>query len=242
MSLPSEFFTLHKDLPREGPGDTESLEWTLSHIDLPRDGAILDAGCGPGADIADLLRFVPAGRVSGIDAHAPFIDAARDRHADNPQVSLVQGDMASPPDGPYDLIWCAGALYFLGIKAGLSAWKPHLKSGAHVIFSEPLYFVDQPSDNAVEFWEGYPTGHLADVNGAITAAGYQLTAHRKLPDAAWEAYYKPMEQRIAKLRPEASDALHAVLDKAETEIAGWRDYKDETGYGQFIVTPNKTSD
>lgn len=230
------FFELHKDLPREGPGDLESLDWALSQVNLAQDAAILDAGCGPGADIAGLLAHVPDGRVTAIELHTPFVEAAANAFAGEPRVTVMEGDMATPPGGPYDLIWCAGALYFLGVADGLTAWKRVLKPGGFVAFSEPLYFVETPSDEARAFWDGHPVGHRADVLADIAAAGFTLKADRKLPDAAWEAYYQPLEARIARLRDGADEALTAVLDEGDAEASGWRAHKEATGYGQFVVS------
>lgn len=237
----SAFFELHKDLPREGPGDRESLDWALSHVEIPKDGAILDAACGPGADIADLLEYVPGGRVTAIDRHRPFVEAASKACAGDDRVSIVEGDMGAPPSGPYDLIWCAGALYFLGVEAGLNAWRDLLSPSGAIAFSEPLFFVEDPSAAAKAFWGNHPTGHYDDVLGAVKAAGFEVTAYRKLPDAAWEAYYEPQEERIAMLRRTAGADLTKVLDEAEEEVSGWRKCRTETGYGQFVVVPSDSA-
>jgi len=101
----SAFFELHKDLPREGPGDLESLNWAFSNIDLAQSAVILDAACGPGADIEGLLGQVPLGRVVGLDKHQPFVDVATSKFANHDRVQIVPGDMATPPGGPYDAIW-----------------------------------------------------------------------------------------------------------------------------------------
>ena len=233
----SAFFELHKDLPREGPGDTESLNWALAQVNLPASGRILDAACGPGADLTDLLAHVPSGEVVGVERHAPFVEAAR-RRAPHAQIQVFQGDMAAPPNGPYDLIWCAGALYFVGVEPGLSAWRAHLADGGVVVFSEPLFFTEDPSAEAVAFWGKDPVGHREDVLSSIDAAGYALITDRKLPDAAWEAYYGPQDARVQQLRAGADEALTKVLDQADCEARSWRALRQETGYGQFVVRRN----
>ncbi len=58
--------------------------------------------------------------------------------------------------GPFDLIWSAGALYFLGVTDGLTGWRAALAPGGAVAFSEPCFFTDTPSDAARAFWDGYP--------------------------------------------------------------------------------------
>lgn len=230
------FFTLHKDLEREGPGDAESIAWALSLASLSPAGAVLDAACGPGADLADLLAAVPEGHVTGLDKHAPFIEAARARLGNAQRLTLHVGSMAEP-GGPFDFIWCAGALYFLGIEQGLSLWQSALCPGGCVAFSEPVWTTDTPAAELKEFWAGYEgMTTIPGVEAAIARAGYKLLGQRLLPDTAWDAYYAPMKDRIRKLRETATDALHDVLDDAETEIRMRDAYPAEYGYAVFVVT------
>ncbi len=232
------FFIVHADLPREGPGETADVAWAAGVAGLAEDGQILDAASGPGGDIGALLRAAPKGHVTAIDLHAPFIDAARPRWGKDRRVSLLVGDMTAP-EGPFDLIWCAGAVYFLGIEGALSAWRGRLAPGGTIAFSEPCYFTDTPSDGARAFWEGegVTLATEAGVMDQIAAAGYEILATRRLSDIAWESYYRPMEARIAELRPGADARLTKALDEATAEIQGWRAHKHETGYLLCVVRP-----
>lgn len=233
------FFQLHAGLTREGPGDDDSLNWALQLVGVPKDGVICDAGCGPGDDIAGLLTHVPQGRVEAYDLHAPFVAQAAARHQGDARVRALTGDM-SAVTGPYDLIWSAGAIYFLGVEAGLRGWRDALVPAGAVAFSQACWFTDAPSKRAQAYWaREYPA--MTDdttVLAQARAAGYDILGNRRLPDAAWEAYFGPMEQRIADLRPSAGAALMAVLDEAEDEIATWRACRAE--YGYLLVVARKT--
>ena len=231
------FFTLHADLPREGPGETADVAWAAGLAGMRPDARILDAASGPGGDIGALLRAAPQGHVTAIDLHAPFIEAARARWGADARVTLLTGDMTAP-EGPFDFIWCAGAVYFLGIEAALSVWRPRLAPGGAIAFSEPCLFTGTPSEGAIAFWEGY--ARLTDAAGIaaqVQAAGFETVATRIVGDIGWESYFRPMEARIARLRPGADAALSLVLDMAEAEIAGWRAHKAETGYLLSVVRP-----
>ncbi|MCE8005851.1 class I SAM-dependent methyltransferase [Aestuariivita sp.] len=232
------FFVIHSDLPREGPGDDESLNWALSHLTLPRAPRILDAGCGPGADIPGLLAHRPQARILALDTHAPFIDRVRARHADDPRVRAGTDDMARP-DGRFDLIWTAGALYFLGVRAGLQGWRDHLTDECAVIYSE-LCWTGQPrSDAALAHWAQYEA--MQDQNGVLAdtrAAGFTVLAHRYLPQAAWATYYQPVQARIDRLRGTEPDAeLTAALDAEQSEIDLWHAHGNEYGYLQVVAVP-----
>ena len=72
----------------------------------------------------------------------------------------------------------------------------------------------------------------------IAAAGYDAPAARRCSrDAAWEAYYTPMEARIRRLRPGADAALAAVLDEGQAEIDLWRANRLSFGYALTVVRP-----
>ncbi|WP_300513473.1 class I SAM-dependent methyltransferase [Aliiroseovarius sp.] len=231
------FFTLHCDVPREGPGDAASVAWAMDLAGRARDARILDAGAGPGADIAGLLTGAPEGHVTAIEAHAPFVERIRTAWAGDARVTAHVGDMGQP-GGPYDFIWCAGALYFLGITDGLKAWRDVLTPGGAIAFSELTLFAEHADPDVLTLREGYPAfAGLDTLKSRIDAAGYELLGLRQLPDAAWEAYFQPLETRIAMLRPGADDNLTAVLDEQAAEIALWRRARDQFGYTLAVVRP-----
>ena len=128
------FLTLHRDLPREGPGEAADVAWAAKVAGVGSEARILDAACGPGGDITALLEVAPRGHVTACDRIAHFVAAARAAHLADPRVEVVQADMTSLA-GPFDLIWCAGAVYFLGVTEALTAWRPILAPGGAIAFS-----------------------------------------------------------------------------------------------------------
>lgn len=234
------FFTVHSDLPREGPGGPEDVAWACHLAGLARDANICDAGSGPGGDIAALLHAAPQGRVVAIDTHAPFVAQARARFAGDPRVQAQVADMATLgdlKDAPFDLIWSAGALYFMGLEAGLPLFASALRPGGAAAFSYPCYFTDAPSAQARAFWQGFETPCRDALLSQVEGAGFTILGDRALCDASWEAYYKPLEARIAQLRPGADAALSVQLDENAAEAALWRQVRDETGYRLIVARP-----
>ena len=67
---------------------------------------------------------------------------------------LEQRGMAEPPvpPGSQDLIWCEGAIYFMGVTEALRAWRPLLRADGAVAFTEPVWTVDRPADQVEEWW------------------------------------------------------------------------------------------
>ena len=233
------FLTVHRHLPREGPGLAEDVAWAGHLSTVPANGRVCDAGCGPGGDLAALRQLVPNGRVDGLETVAHFVEAATVRFADDPSVRIIQGSMENLT-GPYDLIWSAGAVYFLGVTRALDAWRSALTETGAVAFSHPCLFTDAPSEAALAFWEGEPgsIGTETATRAEIVAAGWQVLGSRQLTDAAWTAYYEPMLARCDKLAAAGpSLAVTAAIAAARKEASDWHAVAGETGYMLYVVRP-----
>lgn len=232
------FFALHRDIPREGPGEAADVVWAAQLAHLKPNAIMADVACGPGADIAALLQAAPDGHVTALDKTAHFIEAVRANWGTDDRVTALTADMARIAN-TYDFIWCAGAVYFLGVTEALSAWRKALRPGGAVAFSEPCWFTDTPSERMRAFWADYPAiSDEAGIVDRVQAAGFTVLGTRRISDAAWEAYYTPLDARIAKLRPEADAGLSVILDEAEEEAACWRAHRDEAGYLLLVVQPS----
>ncbi|MEM6566282.1 MAG: methyltransferase domain-containing protein [Pseudomonadota bacterium] len=231
------FFELHKDLPREGPGVAEDVLWAAQTAGLPHNARICDAACGPGDDIGALLDAASGGTVVAVDKVCQFVAQARARHAGNDLVNVYEGEMTEIA-GPFDFIWCAGAIYFPGIPAALQAWRQQLAPGGAIAFSQVCWFTDTPSEAARAGWANY--ADMTDEAGVlmeVASAGFRVVGQRRLSDAAWEAYYTPLDKRIAMLDPEPDTALAQVVDDARAEAALWRAERAAFGYLLCVVRP-----
>ncbi len=231
------FWTLYDDLPRQGPGDRASLDWAMAQAGVPRHARILDAGCGSGADIAALLSNAPSGHVTAIDLHPPFTRRIRAAWQGDPRVTAIAGDMLKV-EGRFEFIWSASAAYAVGVGRALRAWRRLLAPGGSIGFSEAVWLTPAPSVGARANALDYRA--MTDLDGVarlVAEAGFWVIDHKVLSDAAWEAYYGPLEARVAALRPRAPEGLAKVLDDAMAEIAAWRACRREYGYAVFVVRP-----
>lgn len=233
------FFVVHRDLPREGPGEPADVHWALAETGLSGAIRVCDAACGPGADLVTLAEALREAQITGIEKQAHFVEAAQERTVRfGDRVQVERGDMAAL-NGPYDLIWCAGALYFLGVTEGLTKWRSALKPGGWVAFSEPVKLSDPMPDVVSAFWEEYPAlTELDGIKQRVEAAGFEVCGHRMIIGAPWAAYFDPMDRRIAKLRAEKpSAALRDVLDLCALESAQWRAAPDQIAYALILAHP-----
>lgn len=244
MTREAAFWELHSGMEREGPGEHADVIWAVAQAGVPEAAHICDAGSGPGGDIAALLTAVPRSRVTAVDTHLDFVTEVRTRFAGDDRVDAIHGTLA--PDakggmarhGPYEFIWSAGAVYFVGIPAALTSWRQRLASGGSAAFSQPCFFDGDPSQGARDLWGGDAVQTEAEIEADITAAGWQTVATRRLADGAWETYYAAMQTRIDALSQRDDPDMQSVLEETRREISGWRAHRHETGYLLCVVRPS----
>ncbi len=235
--MSAEFFTLHRDLPREGPGEPLDVEWAVRTAGLENPALVLDAACGPGSDTVTLAQAMPSARIESVDQIEHFVDAARKKTAFlGERTHVFVGDMFDQT-GPYDLIWCAGAAYFQGVSTSLKRWRKVLNPTGRIAFSEAVWLRNDPPPTLRNCWEEY--SDMTDIAGTIArikGAGFHVLDMRILSEKAWENYYEPMQARIDYLRKtHVGPELVEVLEDGEFEIAMRRQYPEHYGYALFVV-------
>jgi len=240
------FFELHKDLPREGPGNCASTARALALAGpLPKRPRILDIACGPGAQTLDLAALVPDASIVAVDAHGDFLAALRVRASVAGVTARIEtrlADMAALPfdDGSFDLLWCEGAAYIIGLPAALSSWKRLLKAGGRLALTEPVWLVPDVPREVADNWLEYPAmKDVASCRDIIRSAGWTLIGDFTLPEAAWwDDYYGPLEARVARLGPdlEKEPAARLVVDAARGEIDIYRHHSHCYGYQFFVMS------
>ena len=105
------------------------------------------------------------------------------------------------PKEHFDIIWAEGVIAIIGFKKGLVEWGRLLKPNGFLV-------VHDDAKNS------YQKAKL------IIENGYKLIEDFPLPeDAWWKLFYKPLAEKIIKLRAKFSDSVSAsIFEKAETEI------------------------
>jgi len=241
--MSAAFWLLHESLAREAPGSEASTRNAIQRLPpLPAAPQVLDVGCGPGAQtlvLADTLRT----RVAAIDIHQPFLDRLEKSAAERGLAELIETrnlsmDVLDYPPESIDLIWCEGGIYLLGVPAALRLWRPMLRRGGVVAFTECTWLTAQRPAEAAAFWsDSYPAMTTVAANTeAAEREGYEVTATFPLPAHDWWAeYYTPLQERIDQLRTRDEPDLRAVLDETQREIDLYARHGDSYGYVFYVA-------
>jgi SAM-dependent methyltransferase len=240
------FFDVRSGLPREGPGNRAATERALALCGkLPTGAHVLDIACGPGQQTMDLADLLPDATILAVDNHPPFVEEANRRAAARGLADRVKaegGDMAALAFAPssFDLVWCEGAAYIMGVEAALKAWRPLLKPGGRLAFSEAVWLRPDPPDPVCRCWMEYPgMGDIAACRELVARSGYRLLGDFVLPEEAWwDDYYTPKLARIAALRSKyADDQLRrSILDLTVEETEIYREFSSYYGYIFLVMT------
>ena len=242
------FFELFDGLPRQGPGSTVSTLRALELVPgIGPETRVLDLGCGTGAQTLVLAQGSPA-RILAIDNHPAFIDVLRrevQRLGLDDRVEARVGDMGHLDfeEGPFDLIWCEGAIYNVGFETGLRDWHRLLRPGGHVALTEACWRKPNPPADCVAFWEReYPAiRDTAALGEVIEACGYETVGHFPLPASAWwDDYYRPLQENVTAFRERYRDDAEAgeLADGVQAEIDVWHAYAEFYGYEFFVLRLN----
>jgi SAM-dependent methyltransferase len=242
------FFEIFTGLPRQGPGDAASTRRALALVPgLGASSRVLDLGCGTGQQSLVLARSAPA-RILAVDNHAPFVDELNRKAAAAGLADRLEAQVGDMRDldlpGPFDLIWCEGAIYVLGLEDGLRAWRPLLATAGHVAITEVCWTKPDPPAECAAFWEReYPA--IRDVAArlaAIHACGYDVVGHFGLPASAWwDDYYRPLQASVTAFRDRhggEGDAAE-LADQVQHEIDVWHRYGEFYGYEFFVMRPRQ---
>ena len=237
------FFEVFEDLPRQGPGCRAATLRALSRLkDLPEKPAVLDIGCGCGMQTQILAQELKT-KILAIDNHRPMLDHLdRATEWSGLEIETRELSMIDMPfdEQSFDLLWCEGAIFIIGLERGLKDFRAYLKPGGYLAFTEMCWFTDQPAAEAQAFFDKvYPDIRPVDaVRTMAVAAGYRLIEDFNLPDSAWwDDYYTPMLERVKALKVKNAGIAEAeaVYAHCEAEAEIFRRYSEHYGYTFFVL-------
>jgi SAM-dependent methyltransferase len=241
-ALYTAFFALHHGLPRQGPGSDSTTRRLLALAGpLPERPRVLDLGCGPGLGGQE-QRGAAGAEVTAVDLHEPFLDELRqaaEARGLGDSVRTLHADMGALPfpDGSFDLVWAESSAYALGFDTALREWRRLLSPGGTLVLTECEWTVDEPSQEARDFWDRhYALRTTAANTAAAVEGGYHVLGVVPQPESDWDEYYGPLAERADAADPAAPGMAEALAATRE-ELAVRRDHGDEYGYTGYVLRP-----
>jgi len=245
FSLICEYFS---SIERQGPGSKESTLKALSFIDnLNEQSNIADLGCGTGGQTMVLAQHC-AGKITGLDLFADFIEILNRNAASLKLGHKVKGIVGSMDNLPFeyeslDLIWSEGAIYNIGFERGINEWKKYLKTGGYLAVTEASWFTDERPAEINDFWvNAYPQIDTIPVKVAqLQQAGYVPIAVFCLPETCWtNNFYEPQKaaQEIFLNKHIDNQTAIELVANERHEAQLYSKYKEYYGY-VFYIGKNK---
>lgn len=239
------FFEIHKDIPREGPGDNDSTKQAITMLkDVPSNPTILDIGCGPGMQTIELAKNMN-GKIFAIDTHKPFLDRLLETAINKDVSHKIEAKEMSMfslefKEDSFDVIWCEGAIFIIGFEKGIQEWRKYIKTGGYLVVSEVSWLREDIPEEPKNFWESdYPgIKGIADNMKIIKKSGYSAVGYFIIPERGWwKDYYNPLTDRISKLRKKYINNKEANdrMDNTLREIELYKRYSDYYGYVFYIM-------
>jgi len=241
---PLAFQSVYSGLAQYGPGSDMSTRKALGLLPaLPGSPRVFDLGCGAGRQTLELARELNT-KIVAVDLHQSYLDelaaaASKAGLAHLIDIRRASMDKLREPLASIDLIWSEGAAYNIGVARALKLWRPLLRDGGILAFTELTWLADDPPATAVSYWEQAYPDMTAVAGNRLKAerAGYEVLDTFPLPAEDWKAYYEPLKRRIAGLRGQAGgwSDLAAVIQSVETEIGIFEQFGDCYGYVFYIL-------
>jgi SAM-dependent methyltransferase len=156
---------------------------------------VADLGCGPGATTARLAARFPVASITGVDASAAFLAAAREAV---PAAAFLAGDVTDPlPGAPYDLVYARFLLAHLAdVGAAIRTWIDALAPAGTLLLEETERIA------STDPWFGR---YEELSNARVAAAGANVYAGTDIT-AAIPATVAVVVDRVIDLDPTAGQA------------------------------------
>ncbi len=243
MSVDDLLYEVFGPLLQGAPGNDAA---TLRALDaVPGRDAIrqvLDLGVGHGRTTFALSEALRDARITAVEIHDPFVreieEHAREAGITH-RVRAMCGDMEKidVAEGSIDLVWAEGSIYVVGRERALSMWRPWLRPGGCLAFSDFVRWADDLPEEARDFWAmEYPDmASEAVIRSCAESAGYRVISSFRMSQEAHEAYYVPLEARVAELAGQADAGVQEILEGLRGEIDVVRRFPDEAGYMFFVL-------
>lgn len=231
-------------LERMSPGSRETTAKALQIATQGHDiQTIVEFGCGSGVSTLELARQGGASVVA-IDNSAPFLEQLKQKIAQaglGPQVQVREQSMdAAWPEGTqFDLVWCEGSAYAIGVENALRQWLALLSPGGRIALSDLVWIDPNPGAEIQQYWknQGVVLGYPSDTRARFERQGYQMLGDFIFPARDWQNYYQPLRKALPGWKSAYADPENAAVVEQlfQEEMRMYDQFGKQYGYAFFIA-------
>lgn len=235
---------LFRGMNRLAPGSVQTTQTAYRIATNDRHvESMIEFGCGNGASTLPLAELSEA-QITAVDNCPVFVEFLQQRVDEaglKERVSVENRDMADswPTGTQFDLIWCEGAVYNLGLDQALKQWKPFLSPGGRIAVSDLVWIKRKPDPIIEAYWRenGLELIHRDQVERRFKEHGYRCFGWFQYSNHDWDNYYRPVIEQIHPYldSPSVPEERRQLAEAFQEEVRMRTEFGDQFDYVFFIA-------
>ena len=170
-------------------GHSKLADWGMSFLGLSTDAAVLDCGCGGGANLCKLLKRCPNGTVTGIDYSSVSVEKSKKLNAktiSEGRCCVLETSVAVLPfeDNKFDVVTAFETVYFWSglVDCFREVYRVTKTGGIFLICNEATGDTDK-NDKWTQLIDGMTIYRDAQLKTALREAGFtNIQIHKNKKD------------------------------------------------------------
>lgn len=170
-------------------GHSKLADWGMSFLGLSTDAAVLDCGCGGGANLRKLLKRCPNGTVTGIDYSSVSVEKSKRLNAkaiSEGRCCVLEASVAALPfeDNKFDVVTAFETVYFWSglVDCFREVYRVTKTGGIFLICNEATGDTDK-NDKWTQLIDGMTIYRDAQLKTALREAGFtNIQIHKNKKD------------------------------------------------------------
>lgn len=170
-------------------GHSKLADWGMSFLGLSTDAAVLDCGCGGGANLCKLLKRCPNGTVTGIDYSSVSVEKSKKLNAktiSEGRCCVLETSVAVLPfeDNKFDVVTAFETVYFWPglVDCFREVYRVTKTGGIFLICNEATGDTDK-NDKWTQLIDGMTIYREAQLKTALREAGFtNIQIHKNKKD------------------------------------------------------------
>lgn len=165
--------------------------WAMDALQMPHDGAILDIGCGGGANVARLLKRCPQAKAYGVDYSSVSVEKSSKVNADAIKAGrceIKEANVANLPfkEETFNLVTAFETIYFWpDIEQSFAEVRRVMAPGATFCIVNEDDGLSGNNEKWEKMIEGMHTYTPDEIKAHLTAAGFHNIVIRPGENKHW---------------------------------------------------------